>query len=179
MNEHQSLELPLDYRGLEAFSIREDGTVRTPKGTLLTPLTMAHAAREIASKDPFGLGVHRATTGTDRDERRQGGREDDGDLRRGSRLAGRDEAVEEGHPSPGIAGRRRTSLSKPRVVEFMPDDEIRCPAIRNKAGPGSNSGPGTVWFFHGPSTAARLLQAAAGGPRINDKHSTERRGFDS
>ena len=157
MNEHQSQELPLDYWGLEAFSIREDGTVRTPKGTLLTPLTMAHAAREIASKDPFGFGDPPVLIGT----------RDDRVVARTTMISG------EARNLPAAMkqwnkdiprrdrGSKKNFTRKPRVVEFMPDDETLV-GDPEQGWARIELGTGPVWFFHGPSTAARLFQTAAG-----------------
>ena len=161
MNEHQSLELPLDYWGLKTYTIREDGTVRTPKGTLLTPLTMAHAAREIASKDPFGLGNPQGQPptliGTT-----------DGRL-----VATTTVITAEARDFPAAMkkwkkaiprqdrGSEKNFTQKPRVVEFIPDDETLS-GDPEQGWARIELRTGTVWFFHGPSTAARLFQAAPG-----------------
>ncbi len=159
MSQSTPQEIPLDYGGLHQYRIDRSGLVRTPKGKVLQPLTMAHAAKDITTKEVIVFG--RAPGEPPRLIQVETRPPMAAVIRITQAQRDFAEAWETWCKEVPKEHRHRWKLGskKPNLTEFVPDDEIlegdpeigwvrlELPAHE-------------FWYFHGPSTAARLFRAA-------------------
>lgn len=170
MSQSTPQEIPLDYGGLHQYRIDRSGLVRSPRGKVLQPLTMAHAAKDITTKEVIVFG--RAPGAPPRLVRAEPRPPMAAVIR--ITQAQRDfakaweswrKAVPKEHRH-----RWRPDSRKPSIAEFIPDDEVLDGDPEN-GWVRLELANREFWYFHGPSTAARLFQEA--GLASSDNSSTE------